>query len=1534
MKKSIFIASALLAAVVMQAQGFDPNSSDVLSVYDAITPVRGQAGDTSDYCYVRGVVPEDYSPMMEGTLEDGGTISFRLDGEESGSLEVKHMSGLNNAPFVSAEQLHKFDTLYIYGQVYNPNGWWGYQLINAHLVYQSLRSRPMVNASSMYDFNGDGIKQAVYETELALDVANAYIEDVNGDGTPDIADANTRFLLMSNATGYNRIDDAFAVTNMDVNGDGRIDYLVLNRNVQLSNNAYAYYGDIAYQLADGTFRTEPMYVMTWDEFVAQMTPEELDQYNNPQNYSLGEVSRYSYSATLGGWSLARAPRRNAPEQKKAPGIGHTINAPTKAVDLNSDGLMDLIDEKDGIIYTNMGNGKWVWSMTNGIVIPADLNNDGIMDFIFPGAKLYTAIYNRTTEQFDITTLYQNVAVDDIVYCYDFDKDGDLDLLATFSAGRNSTGYAYTCFFTNNGQGVFTQQDEQDYGENDLTFKALQDLNGDGWYDLLAFRKTGLTQYELVWVQGQSGLQFSETPQLLGTIDTQVSDGTFWSMPNVYNLICNAEDLNGDGIVEIWTSGIDELTATPIYTIAGATANTRPTAPAQPTVNYNNGILTVTWGNGTDTQTQPADLTYALRIGTTTGGNEILAAHANVDGTRRNFLDGNMGKRHSYTIDLRSYAPATVYVAVQTIDALHSGSLWSQEATAVHDLVPVDFALDKTKIGFNETIELTYTALPTGYTHQWTIQDGSYVADGNSKLILSFTSGGTKTITHTVTTPTGGTLTASATVEVMPAGIGEAISITDEQRTVFFMPMADFTYDGRMDGVLPTNRSSGSYYGLVVQKGNADNLFNKAAGLWNTNILTEGMYVVDGGSLIWYDWNKDGHVDLLFKERYGYNYNYAYLPHTSGTTLSARVDDEALADFFLSENYEGQKQYVLTDVDNNGYLDSVAMVLNPIAGTDSYGSDICGLYVWYKEGENIIAEGFIAPAAGNEGCTITDCYLTPNEHCIVVNNPSTFGQILYPIVTQADERPTAPTNIQAIMTDDGLLITWTAAVDDHTPAALMRYNLSVKQQGATTYVISPQNGGNEDAAYLPRYDYIEGTSYLIPTSELGVGRYDIRLQALDCQNKLSVFSQTVTATVMRNPIEVQSFGCANDYITVSYMGEETTGTPVWNFDGGAANGEGFGPYEVYWETGGEKTIRLTLDGQTYTAAITIDNPGELAVSLPNVLYIGTPATATVPIGVRYEWYAQLNNGELHPIDEYGIILNLNEHHEVISTIVTYDYRIKANGLIVTAQDASGRQSLTLEEVVLYLHVTNANGCEAWFMTPVTVMAATAIPTLTLVTTDVNGHNVINWTNADAFATVNIYKEGNALNDFALIGSAAATAGLFTDVNSDAAQKAERYRVTGVLANGNESPASGVHKTVHLTISRGVVNGTFNLIWNEYVGAPATSYKILRGATPASLAQIAVVAVSNTSFTDHSPVDEQPYYAIEYILNTAAAAPSVKRAPQATYSGRSNIVDRRNAEEGIEDLIVPADKAAKIFHDGTLYILMPDGKVYDAKGMRLM
>ena len=108
----------------------------------------------------------------------------------------------------------------------------------------------------------------------------------------------------------------------------------------------------------------------------------------------------------------------------------------------------------------------------------------------------------------------------------------------------------------------------------------------------------------------------------------------------------AEDIDGNGTMRVWAPGLTDKGTTVLFPVEAVAPNTRPTAPAVPQLTYASGLLTITWGDGADDKTKTADLTYALRIGTTAGGNDILAAHANADGSRRNFMDGNMGRAHS------------------------------------------------------------------------------------------------------------------------------------------------------------------------------------------------------------------------------------------------------------------------------------------------------------------------------------------------------------------------------------------------------------------------------------------------------------------------------------------------------------------------------------------------------------------------------------------------------------------------------------------------------------------------------------------------------------------------------------------------------------------------------------------------------------------------------------------------------------------------------------------------------------------------
>lgn len=1702
---------------------FDSNSPDILTMeqWRTISPQEGE------YYAVKGIVTRNYS----SELEEGGTLSFAISDDVTSTafgaeLNVIHSLNLNSAPFFHKAQVQPGDTLVAYGQWkaerFNGSGSDVWGIYYGYLLYHSTptdRSNvfylEMPSVEGLYDFNGDGNKQVtktssssewdsntgINTTDFALLTTNSFsegfwisdtlihihqeggygevktfgndilsIEDVDGDSQADATlgtQANTNLvgqtqLLMSKNGSYSIVDSAFAITNMDLNRDGRIDYLILRNN----GPEGAAYGEIAYQAADGSFGIEKM------------------------NFVNSTISF-------------------APMVHRVKGANRILSAPTTAVDLNNDNLMDLVDERDGVLYINRGNGQWEWKEMGASVILTDLNNDGYTDFVMPSDKLYTAIYNPVTQDYTITTINSTGMVDDVVYCKDFDGDGDIDLLATFSAFYNAQ-IAYTAFFINDGTGHFTRQNEQNYGPNELWFSDCQDLDGDGYYDLLAFQGTiGIhtckacynywgafdTLAGVFWLKGNANGYYAEPEKLIGAEgDFNSNDKLCFGFPdigrkpspsdyprNTMKFHIYAEDIDGNGTMRVWAPGLTDNGTTVLFPVEAVAPNTRPTAPAVPQLTYASGLLTITWGDGADDKTKTADLTYALRIGTTAGGNDILAAHANADGSRRNFMDGNMGRAHSYTIDLRTYAPGTVYVAVQTIDAQHAGSEWSQEASIAHTFVPVDFTFAKNPIAFNETAEVHYTALPEGYTHTWRVADGQVVTD-TTCLALTFPTGGEKTITHIVTAPNGTRDSISHVLTVLPAAVSAPVEATIDVRNILARPLADYTFDGRMDGVKD-----------VVYEGVAnETFFQKALGMWNANTLS-----LD--EVRWYDYDHDGNIDLLFNTP---RFDYIYMPHdpvqpaltdpitteltdynrlvyilgygyTQYTTynyfsfkedmrhigfeecaLSTLSGDEKtrtleIADFsregvveykpvtimgdeeqfkalvatsFITADFDhdgftdiaglgksdysvtsvaypelsifynrGNKVYeqgnipfpealppyttasltdfngdgyidvliyhndtwdsndvkfgriywnnanlsftpmdlpnlnmvydnpnIITDVDNNGYKDVVAITENSALGNRS-------IYVWYMGAEGLQNHGSLA-AVSTSTYNLQDIYLAPNDHRLMC------GEHLYPIIAQADERPAAPTNIQATMTDEGLLLTWDAAVDDHTPAALMRYNLSMKLQGAETYLFSPQNGGNADAAYVPGYHYINATQYLIPTSVLTNGTYEIRMQAVDNQNKMSLFTETLLVPVARNPIEAPATTCAFDFTDISYQGAESAGTPVWDFGTDAVihSGSGFGPYIVYWQSGGEKVIRLTLADTTYVDTITVNDPYELAIYPPQELYENIPVTVDLPAGVTCAWYAKLNDDtEWHPVDRTGILTDA-------SYVLIYDRRLKAEGATITAYTVDGKPSLCDEKLEIRFVFYTPEGCSGYYEYVVTVRRQTNIPTLSLVTTGVDGHNVISWSNVDAFSTINVYREGNSLNDFQLIGSVTADAGSFIDANSDATQKAERYYITGVSTSG-ESPASTIHRTVHLTISRGVADGTYNLIWNDYAGTPVTGYRILRGAAPASLTEIATLASSNNSYTDQAPVATLPYYAIEYVLSAPANAPArVKRATadgNTALVGRSNVVNREDIDEqDITNIQAGEAPYTKVLRDGVLYLLRGD-KTYTVTGQEV-
>jgi hypothetical protein len=94
-------------------------------------------------------------------------------------------------------------------------------------------------------------------------------------------------------------------------------------------------------------------------------------------------------------------------------------------------------------------------------------------------------------------------------------------------------------------------------------------------------------------------------------------------------------------------------------------------------------LTINWSGATDTdadglKTPDEGLTYSVRIGTTPGGEEILASGSDMDGIKTAADAGNAENNLSWKI---SVPVGVYYIAVQSIDGSYIGSEFSSEITS-------------------------------------------------------------------------------------------------------------------------------------------------------------------------------------------------------------------------------------------------------------------------------------------------------------------------------------------------------------------------------------------------------------------------------------------------------------------------------------------------------------------------------------------------------------------------------------------------------------------------------------------------------------------------------------------------------------------------------------------------------------------------------------------------------------------------------------------------------------------------------------
>lgn len=1185
-------------------------------------------------------------------------------------------------------------------------------------------------------------------------------------------------------------------------------------------------------------------------------------------------------------------------------------------DYNNDGHIDILTTS-GIVFGR--DGSYLQYPISGNVTFRDFNGDGILDYIGndQSAKRLSIFFSQPDGSAPKETkLLSSIKVNSKIYCFDFDHDGDVDILAPCDSYN---GNAYLVMIENQGNGKFKRHENLFEGNN-IKFYDCVDFDGDKNYEILYSLPDKKNSYV----------------KLLGV--NSISEPIEIDFDASYPVI----DVLNNGRMSAYTGGL--------YKPLCDYENQRPNAPSKPTLSYDrsNQRLTVKWDAASDKESSPVDLSYALRIGSTPEGHDMMNADALTDGRRRNILEGNIGYARQRMIDVSTWPKGKYYVSVQAIDPCHAGSHFS--AVAIFDKTDdaVGFELSHPlPVGVGETV-VVHTHYPAS---AFDFGDGANIVEVDSPapecIYVAYSTPGTKTVSLML--PGG----RSEAFEVIPAALrNESLLLTEEGRYLGISLAADILGDGRLEIMENhVNSFTGAYtLSRFYAQEPELNCYSEIKKLWNTNMPPahysftdlnhDGLFdliSLDGknghtftnfgdadgelddfssaewGSNLYYDFNNDGFIDGISNYSLyinsGDNANFEEIgfsnsidgsyvdingdglidiavPHYRKAYINNGDFTFSTQDFFKDANYGTAIDVV--DLDHDGNIDVIfsrgvawgggndnaftafdeeIKDVERVIDIDNDGFDeiILRRSVAYlgstKSTWNIIHQhpdrSFSETEASYD--TYEFSRIAGNVFYRDQENRMRYGEL---VLNGENTRPEAPRNLRHTQNDRFVVIEWDPAKDKESRPGQMKYNISVKRKGGdpeSAYLISPLNGGDAGMPLPQPYPYLTSTRFSIPLASIPAGEYEVSVQALDAWMEQSEFSETLTINVAESatfdaPASVRIDNAA----TIKVLTNSTEKPDFGSADVTPTSTPDV--YQVAWHTPGVKTIKLGSHSQNI---LVVEAPeGDFAVvsqaRVGDSRHISC-ATANEGTWLIFDGDKQADDAvSIETTDEGSLLASFSKTgdynlvHRVSDILGAFDYSHAVSVLEATPVEID------------CVGIDDASGRYA--LTPVA-------------------------TSADQIA-VNVYKETVVAGKYAKVASNHNFGSRFVDEASNPTVSAARYMVRAVYADGGESAPSIVHQPVHAMINRAAGPG-WNLMWTKYEGHDVESYRIMRGDDASSLSIVDVVSGSLSSYYDSTAPDGTLYYAIEPLFATTATA--ALRAPAAGAKVMSNVVSTADASE---------------------------------------